>query len=291
MFEPNEWFTEIVEDEGSAFSLKVTEKLHTEQTPYQLIEVYATAGFGNLMVIDGFVMLTSRDNFLYHEMMAHPALFTHPYPRRVCIIGGGDCGTLREVLRHETVESVVQIDIDEGVTRAAECYFPELTAANRDPRARLLFADGIRWVQEAPPGSLDLIIVDSTDPVGPAVGLFSGSFYADCERALDAGGILVQQSESPLYHMHILTEMHQAMRGAGLSDTRTLFFPQTVYPSGWMTATMAGRAGALNTARLAEARAKTFPTRYYNADIHLAALAQPEFFRDALAVALGGPAA
>ncbi len=287
MFEPNEWFTEIVEDEGSAFSLRVTEKLHEEQTPYQLIEVYATAGFGNLMVIDGFVMLTSRDNFLYHEMMSHPALFTHQDPRRVCIIGGGDCGTLREVLRHPGVESVVQIDIDEGVTRAAECYFPELTAANRDPRARLLFDDGIRWVQQVEPGSLDLIIVDSTDPVGPAVGLFSGDFYLDCQRALGAGGILVQQSESPLYHMHILTDMHRAMRGAGFGDTRTLFFPQAVYPSGWMTATMARKDGSLAEFRADDVRHKPFETQYYNVEIHQAALAEPEFFRRALAQGLG----
>ncbi len=287
MFEPNEWFTEVVDDEGSAFSLKVTEKLHEEQTPYQLIEVYATAGFGNLMVIDGFVMLTSRDNFLYHEMMSHPALFTHPNPRRVCIIGGGDCGTLREVLKHDSVASVVQIDIDEGVTLAAECFFPELTASNEDPRARLLFEDGIRWIQEAPPGSLDLIIVDSTDPVGPAVGLFTADFYADCARALDQGGILVQQSESPLYHMHILTDMHVAMRTAGFGDTRSLFFPQTVYPSGWMTATLAGKGdSALGVVRLADVRAKSFDTQYYNAEIHQAALAQPEFFRRALTAAL-----
>ncbi|WP_295447002.1 polyamine aminopropyltransferase [uncultured Thiodictyon sp.] len=286
MLQPNEWFTEIVEDEGSAFSLRVTSKLHEEQTPYQLIEVYATAGFGNLMVIDGFVMLTSRENFLYHEMMSHPALFTHTDPRRVCIIGGGDCGTLREVLRHPGVESVVQIDIDEGVTRAAECFFPELTAANRDPRARLLFADGIRWVQEAAPGSLDLIIVDSTDPVGPAVGLFSGDFYRDCERALAPGGILVQQSESPLYHMHILTQMHVEMRRAGFADTRSLFFPQAVYPSGWMTATMARNGGSLDQFRVEDVRAKPFETQYYNAEIHHAALAQPEFFRRALAQAL-----
>jgi spermidine synthase len=287
MFEPNEWFTEVVEDEGSAFSLKVTEKLHEEQTPYQLIEVYATAGFGNLMVIDGFVMLTSRDNFLYHEMMSHPALFTHPNPRRVCIIGGGDCGTLREVLKHDGVETVVQIDIDEGVTLAAECFFPELTVSNEDPRARLLFEDGIRWIQETPPGSLDLIIVDSTDPVGPAVGLFTADFYADCARALDQGGILVQQSESPLYHMHILTDMHIAMRAAGFGDTRSLFFPQAVYPSGWMTATLAGKgAGTLDTVRVADVRAKSFETQYYNAEIHQAALAQPEFFRRALTAAL-----
>jgi spermidine synthase len=192
------------------------------------------------MVIDGCTMLSTRDNFLYHEMMSHPALFTHPDPKRVCIIGGGDCGTLREVLKHPGVEQAVQIDIDERVTRLAEIYFPELTASNGDPRAHLLFEDGVRWIQQAEAGGLDIIIVDSTDPVGPAVGLFTSDFYADCRRALGSGGILVQQSESPLYHMRILTEMHGAMRSAGFTDTRTLFFPQPIYPSGWWSATMAG---------------------------------------------------
>ncbi|MFQ5489058.1 MAG: polyamine aminopropyltransferase, partial [Gammaproteobacteria bacterium] len=127
------WFTEICEEGGSAFSLKIKGKLHEEQTPYQTIAIYETETFGNLMVIDGFVMLSSRDNFLYHEMLAHPALFTHDNPRRVLIIGGGDCGTLREVLQHQEVEEVWQVEIDERVTRLAERYFPELCAANDDP--------------------------------------------------------------------------------------------------------------------------------------------------------------
>jgi len=215
--------------------------------------------------------------------MAHPALFTHADPRRVCIIGGGDCGTLREVLKHPAVESVVQIDIDAGVTQAAELYFPELTASNTDPRARLLFEDGIQWMKQAGAGNLDLIIVDSTDPIGPAVGLFTQVFYADCLNALAEGGILVQQSESPLYDMDILKAMHRAMRAAGFTDSRTLFFPQTVYPSGWWSATMARRGDALDGFRVEDARNKPFETQYYNAEIHQGSLAQPEFFRRALA--------
>src|SRR5574338_1669805 len=117
-------------------------------------------------------MLTTRDNFLYHEMMTHPVLYTPAAPRNVAIIGGGDCGTLREVLRHPEVESVVQIDIDERVTRLAEKYFPELCESNADPRAKLLFDDGIQWMKDARRESIDLIIIDSTDPVGPAEGLF-----------------------------------------------------------------------------------------------------------------------
>lgn len=282
MLEPSRWFSEIAADDGSAFSLAIREKLHEEQTPYQRIEIYATEGFGNLMVIDGCTMLSSRDNFLYHEMMSHPALFTHPAPQRICIIGGGDCGTLKEVLAHPQVESAVQIDIDEGVTRLAERYFPELTESNADPRAQLLFEDGVRWIQNAAADSLDIIIVDSTDPVGPAVGLFTSGFYAECRRALAPGGILVQQSESPLYHMRILREMRLAMRTAGFSASRTLFFPQAIYPSGWWSATMAGKETDLSTFRVDDARGKSFETQYYNAEIHAAALAQPEFFRRAL---------
>ena len=283
MLDPDKWFTEITTAQGAAFSIRIREKLHEEMTPFQTIEVFATEGFGNLMTIDGIVMLSSRENFLYHEMMAHPALFTHADPRRVCIIGGGDCGTLREVLKHPAVESVVQIDIDAGVTQAAELYFPELTASNTDPRARLLFEDGIQWMKQAGAGNLDLIIVDSTDPIGPAVGLFTQVFYADCLNALAEGGILVQQSESPLYDMDILKAMHRAMRAAGFTDSRTLFFPQTVYPSGWWSATMARRGAALDGFRVDDARNKPFETRYYNAEIHQGSLAQPEFFRRALA--------
>ncbi|HHH46219.1 MAG TPA: polyamine aminopropyltransferase [Thiotrichales bacterium] len=276
------WFTEVCEEGGSAFSLKIRRKLHEEQTPYQRIEIYETETFGNLMVIDGFIMLSSRDNFLYHEMMSHPALFTHPAPRRVVIIGGGDCGTLREVLRHPEIEHVLQVEIDERVTRLAEQYFPELCEANGDPRAEFFFGDGIRWMAEAEPGSVDVIIVDSTDPIGPAKGLFTEDFYRNCHRALGEAGVVVQQSESPLYHLDILLPMHRAMRAAGFSETRSLHFPQPVYPSGWWTATMGLKGCTTDGWRRADAAGKTFPTRYYSAETHAAALAQPPFFLQAL---------
>jgi spermidine synthase len=279
MSQSNQWFTEEHQDAGSAFGMRIEGLLERVQTPYQKIEIYRTTDFGNLMVIDDCVMLTSRDNFLYHEMMSHPVLFTHPDPRRVAIIGGGDCGTLREVLRHTEVREVTQIDIDEQVTRLSERYFPELCESNQDPRAGLLFQDGIRWIREREPASLDVIIIDSTDPVGPAEGLFTAEFLADCRKALAAGGILVQQSESPLYHMDILRGLYGAMHQAGLSAIQTLFFPQCVYPSGWWSATMARKGQEFEGFREQDAARRSFPTRYYNPDIHRAALAQPEFFR------------
>ncbi|MDP2904518.1 MAG: polyamine aminopropyltransferase [Methylovulum sp.] len=277
---PAQWFTEQVPGAETAFSLKIKQKLHEEQSPFQHLEIYETETFGNLMVIDGCTMVSTRDNFFYHEMMSHPVLFTHPEPKRVWIIGGGDCGTLREVLKHPIVEHAVQIDIDERVTRLAEIYFPELCESNNDPRADLKFIDGIKWVKDAAPNSVDIIIVDSTDPIGPAEGLFGVAFYRDCYNCLSEHGILIQQSESALYHIKLIREMRDAMCNSGLSHLQTLFFPQCLYPSGWWSATIAGKT-ALSAFREQDCANKTFDTTYYNVDIHKAAMAQPEFFKKA----------
>ncbi|MDH5182398.1 MAG: polyamine aminopropyltransferase [Gammaproteobacteria bacterium] len=278
------WFTEANEETGTGFSLKIKAKLYEEQTPFQKLEIYDTETFGKLMILDGCTMVSTRDNFLYHEMMSHPALFTVKAPKRVLIIGGGDCGTLKEVLKHPEVELAQQIDIDEAVTLASEKYFPELCESNNDPRAELKFIDGIKWVAESAPGSYDVIIVDSTDPVGPALGLFSVEFYQNCFNALSEGGVLVQQSESPLTHQTLLKEMHTAFKEVGFSDTKTLPFPQPIYPTGWWSCTMAVKAGQAEAFRETDSTNKDFKTRYYNAGIHKGALASPPMFADEIGI-------
>ena len=272
------WYTEEWAGQGSAISLKINSKVHDEQSTYQRIEIYETETFGTLMTLDGLVMVTDRDNFVYHEMMSHPALFTHPDPKRVLVIGGGDCGTLHEVLKHKTVTLAEQVELDERVTRVSEKFFPELCESNNDPRARLHFADGIKWVADAKPETYDVIIIDSTDPVGPAAGLFSEAFYKNCFRALRPNGVVVGQSESPLFHADLILSVQKSFKAAGFRDVATLFFPQCTYPSGWWSATMAGKDMALENFRAQDA-AKIFATRYYNRDIHAAALASPEFLR------------
>lgn len=276
------WFTEIYPKQGSAFSIKVTSKLEEVQSPFQKIEMYDTEWFGKLMIIDGCTMVSDRDNYLYHEMMTHPVLYTHPSPKRVWVIGGGDCGSLKEVLRHPEVEEAIQIEIDEEVTRLAEKYFPDLCSSNGDPRAKLLFIDGIQWVKDAPDNSVDVIIVDSTDPVGPAEGLFNQAFYRECLRCLGDTGILVQQSESPLFHEDLIMDMHATMRSAGFAKTQTFYFPQCLYPSGWWSGTMASK-GVLSGFREAAAQSAPFETRYYNPDIHKAAFATPSFMKRRIA--------
>ena len=199
------------------------------------------------------------------------------------IFGGGDCGTLREVLRHKGVESVVQAELDERVTRLSELYFPELCEVNADPRAELWFGDGVQRIADAPDESLDVIIIDSTDPVGPSEGSFSEEFYTDCRRILRADGLLVQQTESPFLYEATICDTHRALRAAGFTDSRTLTFPQPTFPSGWWSATVAKKDGRLNSFRRRDAEEKVFPTRYYSAAIHETAFVLPPFLRDALA--------
>ena len=279
----HQWLYENFEHTGSAFGLRITRKLDEVQSPFQKIEIYESTDWGNVMLIDGAMMVTTRDNFFYHEMMAHAPLFTHPNPKNVVIIGGGDCGTLREVLRHPGVVTAVQCDIDEQVTVMAEKYFPELCESNADPRATVMFDDGIAYMANAAPASIDVIIVDSTDPVGPAEGLFNRAFYETCLRALRPDGLLVQQSESPLALMNLILDMRSAMTDAGFQTFRTLPFPQPCYPTGWWSATIASKtARDLTSFRAGDASSKPFKTQYYNAGVHQGALAMPELMREAL---------
>lgn len=177
------WFSESAN--GYAISLQITRKLHEEQTPCQRLEVFEIASFGNLLILDGITMLTGRYNFNYHEMMSHPALFTHPNPRRVVIVGGGDCGTLREILKNDEVEQVTLVEIDERVIRIAERFFPELCEPNNGPRVEFLFQDAIEWMTQAESLSVDVIILDTTDPQGQAEGMFAEPFYSDCHNVLN----------------------------------------------------------------------------------------------------------
>ena len=214
-------------------------------------------------------------------MMSHPALYNHQNPKDIAIVGGGDCGTLREVLKHGTVKTAIQIELDERVTRVSEEYFPELCESNNDPRATLLFEDAIAWMAKAEPNSLDVIILDTTDPVGQAKRLFEEPFYRNCLNVLREGGILVTQSESPLLTLDILVDLRVEMQKAEYTQVQTIQFPLATYPSGWWTATQARKGQKIGDFREQMARHKPFATKYYNADIHKACSALPQFVLDA----------
>jgi spermidine synthase len=260
------WFEEKSLKEGLGTALHITKKLHEEQSPYQKIEVYQSTTFGNLLVLDECIMLTDRDNFQYHEMLAHPVLLCHPEPKNVLIIGGGDCGTLKEVLKHPSVSQATQVDIDERVTRVCEEFFPSLVTSNGDSRAQLLFMDGLKYIRDSTPGGFDLIIVDSTDPVGPGLVLDSQNFYRSCFDALADNGLLVVQSESPLLHADLILTIRENMNAAGFTQLNSYHFPVCTYPSGWWSATMAGKQhSCLSVKRTEEklAGCKVFRPEYY----------------------------
>lgn len=261
----------------------VEEILYRESSKYQSIEIVQSRDFGKVMLLDGVLMVTEEDEFVYHEMLCHPSLFTHPHPQKVLIIGGGDCGTLARVLQHPAVERVVQVEIDEMVTRVARDWFPQLTAATADPRSELLFEDGIVYMQ-AHKGEFDVILVDSTDPVGPAAGLFRRSFFADCLTALKEDGILCIQSESPW-----IPELRSVIHSAN-ADLRSLFprvLPYTAaiqtYQAGLWLFQMALKAHDPHKddvyARIARF---TSETAYYDADVHRAAFLLPRFVKSIL---------
>ncbi len=230
------------------------------------------------MAIDGLVMLTERDNFIYHEMLSHPALFSHATPTEVVIVGGGDCGTLSEVVKHTCLQKITQVEIDVRVTRLAEQFFPALCETNDDARIEFVFADAIQWMHQAEAASTDVVIVDSGDPAGPARGLFTTPFYQNCWRVLRPDGLLVQQSESPLIHFDtIIKPMHASMREAGFVATELVYFPLPGYPSGWWSATIASKRGQLPLVREQAVKRLAFSTRYYNHAVHLACFATPQF--------------
>jgi len=205
------WYDETLDDH-TRLGLLVKETLFSAQSAFQKIEVIDTTGFGRVLVIDNVFMTSEYDEFLYHEMLAHPALTTAPSIERVLVIGGGDGGTVREVLRHSDVRECVLIEIDEMVVEASKQYLPGIGTAWDDPRLDLRFIDGIDYVKQSTDEKYDVILLDGTDPIGPGAVLFDESFYRGCKRMLSPEGVMALQSESPLLMMDIFVEIQHTLR-------------------------------------------------------------------------------
>jgi len=283
---PELWFTERDLEQNVGFSVRIRRHLHSEQSPLQRIDIYDTYAHGRMMTLDGLVMATERDEFIYHEMMAHVPLFSHPDPKQMLIIGGGDGGTLREVLRHPRVARCVMVEIDRAVVEASRRFLPTLASGLDDARAEILFEDGISYVQNAADGAFDVILIDCTDPVGPAEGLFQLPFYRQCLRVLGADGILCQQTESPLYMPHLIRDVHAALATAGFEITRSNQAHCVSYPSGWWSFTLGSKA--LDPAcdfRREDAAKRGFATKYYNERLHAGCFMLPTMVSELIASA------
>ncbi|MDQ7794934.1 MAG: polyamine aminopropyltransferase [bacterium] len=270
------WFTEIHTPDFT-LGLRVRGTLHREKTPYQELAVLDTFEFGRMLVLDGIIQTTEKDEFVYHEMLVHVPMFTHPRPRRVMVVGGGDGGSVREILRHPAVEEVELVEIDERVIAAARQYLPTLSGALDDPRVRINVTDGIRRMAEA--RDFDVILVDSTDPVGPAVGLFHEDFYAAVARALAPGGVFTAQTECPWVTPQTTLK---AFRGIARSFPVTRLYTAKVPTySNW---SWSFTVGSLGRDPLDEAvpgpMADRLPTRYYTAALHRAVFVLPRFVEE-----------
>lgn len=266
------WYTEKQTDNMS-LSLKITNILHTEVSEYQKIELVDTLEYGRLLIIDGVVMTTERDEFIYHEMITHPVLNTHPNPRKVLVIGGGDGGTIREVVKHSRVQEAVLAEIDARVVEVSRKYLPTIAAAYDDERVQIKIGDGIQHVKDHK-NTYDVIIIDSTDPVGPGVGLFTKEFYQSVSEALTEDGMMIAQTESPYVNLEQIEGIYSDIHSI-FPIARIMLANIPTYPSGLWCFTIGSKK--YDPRELDPAKIPDRAGKYYNKSIHYGAFALPEF--------------
>lgn len=268
----NLWVTEY-QTPSLGFSCKAAQTLRVEQTLFQHLAVVETEQFGRMLLLDGMIQTTEKDEWVYHEMITLVALNVHPQPEQVLIIGGGDGGSLREVVRHPGVKKGLLVEIDERVVQASRDYFPDLCAAFSDPKAEVMIADGIEYIKKNH-NRFDVVIVDSTEPVGPAVQLFSPQFYKDVFAALKEDGLLVVQSESPFFNAEVIKLAYHGIKQS-FPITELYLASIPTYPSGLWSFTIGSK-------RYDPRRPITEygeGLKYYNPLVHQASFQLPGFVR------------
>jgi spermidine synthase len=279
----SDWLT----DSNGQFALAIRHggnRLFLEQSPYQTVEVFQTETFGKMLTIDSMVMCTEVDEAAYHEMIVHVPMQIHAGVRNVLVIGAGDGGTIRELMRYEQIERVTMVEIDDAVVRASKEFLPGISSAFDHPKLDLRIGDGIKFLAEAVAESYDLIVIDSSDPVGPSEGLFSESFYRDVYRALKTGGVITVQSEGPMFNPSAFKDLNQCLKlvfGQDSVNCYLVFIP--TYPTGMWSLTYCTKHGPHPVKDLDQASTTAFtqsqPLRYYNLDVHRAAFCLPNHIK------------
>lgn len=266
------WVTEY-QTPSLGFACKVKETLAVEQTPFQFLSVVDTEQFGKMLLLDGMVMTTEKDEHIYHEMIAQIALNSHPHPEQVLVIGGGDGGALREVIRHPLVQKGTLVEIDERVVESSKKFFPDLACSFASPKAEVIIADGIDYVKSQT-NQFDIILIDSTEPVGPAVQLFLPEFYQAAYSALKADGMIVAQSESPFFNADVIKMVYDGI-GSAFPVTKLYLANVPTYPSGLWSFTVGSKQYDPETIL----SAPEGPKKYYTKDVHQAAFKLPAFVK------------
>jgi len=276
------WFTED-HSKDAKFSIRVEKQLYSGKSDFQRIDVFESKEFGKFFTLDGYIMITEKDEFIYHDMIVHVPMATNPNIKKVLVIGAGDGGTVRELVRYDSIEKIDMVEIDKLVVDVCKEYFPRSTSGLDDERVSLYFEDGLKFVQEKV-DAYDLIIVDSTDPIGPGEGLFTREFYKNCYRALKKDGILVNQHESPFYENYAksMQRAHKRIRE---------FFPVAkvyqvhipTYASGhWLFGFASKTYDPVADLNSDAWNALNLETGYYNTEIHKGSFAIPNYVKKLL---------
>lgn len=277
------WYTEEW-TENVRFSIKVNKHLFEGKSEFQRIDVFDSDEFGKFLTIDGLMMVTYKDEFIYHEMITHVPMSTNLNTKKVLVIGGGDGGTVRELSRYPQLEKIDMVEIDKMVVDVSREYMDICSCKLDDERVSLYFEDGVNFVKEANDKSYDLIIVDSTDPIGPGEGLFSTDFYRDCYRILTDDGILVNQSESPYFDFNA-REMKRANKKLKeifpISEVYQAHIP--TYPSGhWLFGFASKKLSPIKNQDKDGWEKLNLKTKYYNSNIHLGSFMLPQYVKEML---------
>ncbi|MDO6446234.1 polyamine aminopropyltransferase [Colwellia sp. 1_MG-2023] len=277
----NLWVEEKFQD-FLGLKFKVEKVLFSGKSEFQTVDVVETKGHGKMLLNDGLIMVTERDEFAYHDMITHVPLFVHPNPKNVLVIGGGDGGTAREVIRHTSVEKCTMVEIDGMVVDACKEHIPQTSCALDDPRIKLIIGDGVKFVAETQE-KFDIIIVDSTDPIGPAQPLFGEAFYQDVFNCLADDGIVVSQGESSWYAMDIQQSLLKVLN-AVFPKSYLYSFSNLTYPGGLWSFTFASKQyHPVDNFNANRVLASNLTFDYYNAALHSASFALPSFVKKGLA--------
>jgi spermidine synthase len=274
-------FTETAPFVGVEYQYDVEKILYKGKSRFQEIMVFENPNFGRMLILDNVVQITDRDEFFYHEMLSHVLLHAHPNPRKVVVIGGGDGGTVREVCKHPGVEQVYFIEIDPEVIRVSEEFFPKVASANKDPRVEIKCMDGAEFIKSCK-GDIDVVLVDSTDPIGFARTLYTDNFFKTIHEAMREDGMFGIQSESLLLHADIIAEVQQSIRKVfPISDLIT--FQTATYPGNWWTISVGSKKHDPRTL----ARPVEVGTRYYSDEMHAHSFLPRGFYERVLTGKLG----
>lgn len=276
------WYSEK-HTKNVQLSIKVDKQLYSGKSEFQRIDIFESKEFGRFLTLDGYMMLTERDEFIYHEMITHVPMAVHPNVRKVLVIGAGDGGVVRELTRYTTIERIDLVEIDEMVVEVCKEFLPKTACRFDDERVKVYYQDGLKFIRKYE-NEYDLIIVDSTDPFGPGEGLFTKEFYGNCFKALKKDGIMVNQHESPFY-----TEDANAMKRAhkriveSFEISRVYQAHIPTYPSGhWLFGFASKKYHPLNDLRAEEWNALKLKTKYYNTNLHKGAFYLPNYVEEML---------